>query len=76
MWDMPGVNATSIALIEAREGPTSQSVQCHAPGRAGSMREGRRVSVSARIGFTNAEEEVVGLTAVVPSLAGRPPANG
>lgn len=71
MWDMPD-NARSIALIEAfvKAGKPVGAV-CHAPVALGNVRgkdgeylvKGRRVT-----GFTNAEEEAVGLTAVVPFL--------
>jgi putative intracellular protease/amidase len=69
MWDMPD-NATSIALIEAFV-KTDKPVGavCHAPAALVNVRgkngeylvKGKRVT-----GFSNAEEEVVGLTAVVP----------
>lgn len=71
MWDMPS-NATSIALIEAfvKAGKPVAAV-CHAPvalvdvrGKDGEyLVKGRHVT-----GFTNAEEEAVNLTAVVPFL--------
>jgi putative intracellular protease/amidase len=71
MWDMPD-NATSIALIEAfvKAGKPVAAV-CHAPaafvnvqGKDGEyLVKGKRVT-----GFTNAEEEAVGLAAVVPFL--------
>lgn len=71
MWDMPD-NATSIALIEAfvADGKPVAAV-CHAPvafinvrGKDGEyLVKGKHVT-----GFTNAEEEAVGLTAVVPFL--------
>jgi putative intracellular protease/amidase len=71
MWEMPD-NATSIALIEAFVNSNKPVVAvCHAPaafvnvrGRDGQyLLKGKRVT-----GFTNAEEEAVGLTAVVPFL--------
>ena len=71
MWDMPG-NATSIALIEAFvKADKPVGAVCHAPvalvnvrGKDGEyLVKGKRVT-----GFTNAEEEAVGLTAVVPFL--------
>lgn len=71
MWDMPD-NAASIALIEAFvKADKPVGAVCHAPvalvnvrGRDGEyLVKGRRVT-----GFTNAEEEAVGLTAVVPFL--------
>ena len=71
MWDMPD-NPTSIALIEAfvKAGKPVGAV-CHAPvalvnvrGKDGEyLVKGKRVT-----GFTNAEEEAVGLTPVVPFL--------
>jgi putative intracellular protease/amidase len=71
MWDMPD-NTTSIALIEAfvKAGKPVAAV-CHAPvalvnarGKDGEyLVKGKRVT-----GFTNAEEEAVGLSAVVPFL--------
>lgn len=71
MWDMPD-NATSIALIEAfvKAGKPVGAV-CHAPVALVNVRgndgeylvKGRHVT-----GFTNKEEEAVGLTAVVPFL--------
>jgi putative intracellular protease/amidase len=71
MWDMPD-NATSIALIEAFvKADKPVGAVCHAPvalvnvrGKDGGyLVKGRRVT-----GFTNAEEEAVGLTSVVPFL--------
>ena len=71
MWDMPD-NATSIALIEAFvKADKPVGAVCHAPAALINVRgkdgehliEGKRVT-----GFTNAEEEAVGLTAVVPFL--------
>jgi putative intracellular protease/amidase len=71
MWDMPD-NATSIALIEAFvKADKPVGAVCHAPvalvnvrGKDGEyLVKGKRVT-----GFTNAEEELVGLTAVVPFL--------
>src|SRR5450755_2321059 len=69
MWDMPD-NATSIALIEAfvRDDKPAVAV-CHAPAALVNVRgkggeylvKGKRVT-----GFTNAEEQAVGLSAVVP----------
>ena len=71
MWDMPD-NPISIALIEAfvAAGKPVAAV-CHAPvafvnvrGKDGEyLVKGKRVT-----GFTNAEEEAVGLTTVVPFL--------
>ena len=71
MWDMPD-NATSIALIEAFvKADRPVGAVCHAPvalvnvrGKDGEyLVKGKRVT-----GFTNAEEEAVCLTAVVPFL--------
>jgi putative intracellular protease/amidase len=71
MWDLPD-NTTSIALIEAfvkAEKPVG--AVCHAPvalvnvrGKGGEyLIKGKRVT-----GFSNAEEEAVGLSVVVPFL--------
>ena len=71
MWDLPD-DATSMALIEASvKADKPVAAVCHAPaafvnvrGRDGEyLVKGRRVT-----GFTNTEEDAVGLTAVVPSL--------
>ena len=71
MWDMPD-NPMSIALIEAFvKADKPVGAVCHAPvalvnvrGKDGKyLVEGKRVT-----GFTNTEEEAVGLTAVVPFL--------
>lgn len=71
MWDMPD-NATSIALIEAFvKADKPVGAVCHAPvalvnvrGKDGDyLVKGKRVT-----GFTNAEEEAVGLSAIVPFL--------
>jgi putative intracellular protease/amidase len=71
MWDMPD-NATSIALIEAFvKSDKPVGAVCHAPvalvnvrGKDGEyLVKGKRVT-----GFTNAEEEAVDLTAIVPFL--------
>ncbi|MBL1265186.1 type 1 glutamine amidotransferase domain-containing protein [Candidatus Methylomicrobium oryzae] len=71
MWDMPD-NATSIALIEAFVNADKPvGAVCHAPvalvnvhGKDGDYWvKGKRIT-----GFTNAEEEAVGLTAAVPFL--------
>jgi putative intracellular protease/amidase len=71
MWDMPD-NATSIALIEAFvKANKPVGAVCHAPVALVNVRsrdgdylvKGKRVT-----GFTNAEEEAVGLTSVVPFL--------
>jgi len=71
LWDLAN-DAASIALIQAfarADKPTG--FVCHAPGVLKSVNaengqplvEGRKVT-----GFTNSEEEAVGLTAVVPFL--------
>ena len=71
MWDMSD-NPTSIALIEAFvKADRPVGAVCHAPvafvnarGKDGEyLVKGKRVT-----GFSNAEEEAVGLTAVVPFL--------
>jgi putative intracellular protease/amidase len=71
MWDMPD-NATSIALIESFvKADKPVGAVCHAPvalvnvrGKDGGyLVKGKRVA-----GFTNEEEEAVGLTKVVPFL--------
>jgi putative intracellular protease/amidase len=71
MWDMPD-NATSIALIEAfvRDDKPVAAV-CHAPAAFVNVRgkDGEYLVKGKHVtGFTNAEEETVGLTAVVPFL--------
>jgi putative intracellular protease/amidase len=71
MWDMPD-NPTSIALLEAFvQADKPVGAVCHAPvalvnvrGKNGDyLVKGKRVT-----GFTNSEEEAVGLTTVVPFL--------
>jgi putative intracellular protease/amidase len=71
MWEMPD-NKTSIALIEAFvKADKPVGAICHAPvalvnvrGKDGEyLVKGKRVT-----GFTNAEEDAIGLTAVVPFL--------
>jgi len=71
MWDMPD-NATSIALIEDFvKADKPVAAVCHAPvalinvrGKDGDyLIKGKRVT-----GFTDTEEEAVGLTSVVPFL--------
>ncbi len=71
MWDMSD-NSTSIALLEAFvKADKPIGAVCHAPvalvnvcGKTGAyLVKGKRVT-----GFTNAEEEAVGLTNVVPFL--------
>ena len=71
LWDL-AESAVSIALIEAFERASKPiSFVCHAPGVLRHVKaangeplvKGRRVT-----GFTNSEEEAVGLTAVVPFL--------
>ena len=71
MWDMSD-NAISIALIEAfvKAGKPVAAV-CHAPAAFVNVRgkDGEYLVKGKRVtGFTNAEEEAVGLTAVVPFL--------
>ena len=71
MWDMPD-NKASIALIEAfvKAGKPVGAV-CHAPAALVNVREmdGEYLIKSKRVtGFTNAEEEAVGLNKVVPFL--------
>jgi putative intracellular protease/amidase len=71
MWDMP-YNATSIAMIEAFvKADKPVATVCHAPVALVNVRDkngeylikGKRVT-----GFSNAEEEAVGLSGVVPFL--------
>ncbi len=71
MWDMPG-NRESIALIEAfARANKPVAAVCHAPAALVNVRgadgeylvKGRRVT-----GFSNTEEQAVGLTDVVPFL--------
>lgn len=71
MWDMPD-NKASIALIEAfvKAGKPVGAV-CHAPAALVNVRgmDGEYLLHGKRVtGFTDAEEEAVGLTAVVPFL--------
>ena len=71
MWDMPD-NATSIALIEAFvKADKPVGAVCHAPAALINVRgkDGEYLIKGKRVtGFTNAEEEAVGLTTVVPFL--------
>ena len=71
MWDLPD-NATSIALIEAFvKADKPVGAVCHAPVALVNVRgeDGEYLVKGKRVtGFTNAEEEAVGLTAVVPFL--------
>lgn len=71
MWDMPD-NATSIALIEAFvKADKPVGAVCHAPVALINVREneGRYLIEGKRVtGFSNAEENIVGLTAFVPFL--------
>ncbi len=71
MWDMAN-NATSIALIEAFvKADKPVGAVCHAPSALINVRgkEGEYLIKSRRVtGFSDAEEEAVGLTAVVPFL--------
>ena len=69
MWDMPD-NRVSIALIEAfvKTGKPVGAV-CHAPAALVNVRgiDGEYLIKSKRVtGFTNTEEEAVGLSNVVP----------
>ena len=71
MWDMPD-NATSIALIEAFvKADKPVAAVCHAPVALINVRgkDGEHLIKGKRVaGFTNTEEEAMGLTAVVPFL--------
>ena len=71
MWDMPD-NKISIALIEAFvKADKPIGAVCHAPAAIVNVRgkDGEYLVKSKHVtGFTNAEEEAVGLTAVVPFL--------
>lgn len=71
MWDMPD-NASSIALIEAFvKADKPVGAVCHAPAALVNVRgkDGEYLVKSKRVtGFTNEEEDAVGLTAVVPFL--------
>ena len=71
MWDMPD-NVTSIALIEAFvKADKPVGAVCHAPVALVNVRgqDGEYLVKGKRVtGFTNAEEEAVGLSAVVPFL--------
>ncbi len=71
MWDMPD-NKISIALIEAFvKADKPIGAVCHAPAALVNVRgiDGEYLIKSKRVtGFTNAEEEVVGLSNVVPFL--------
>ena len=69
MWDMPD-NTTSIALIEAFvKANKPVAAVCHAPAAFVNVRgkDGEYLVKGKRVtGFTNAEEQAVGLSAVVP----------
>ena len=71
MWEMPD-NATSIALIEAFvKADKPVAAVCHAPAALVNVcgKDGQYLVKGKRVtGFTNAEEEAVGLSAVVPFL--------
>ncbi|HEX3033909.1 MAG TPA: type 1 glutamine amidotransferase domain-containing protein [Thermodesulfobacteriota bacterium] len=71
MWDMPD-NATSIALIEAFvKADKPVAAVCHAPVALVNVRrkDGEYLVKGKRVtGFSNAEEEAVGLAEVVPFL--------
>ncbi|MBK6511258.1 MAG: type 1 glutamine amidotransferase domain-containing protein [Haliea sp.] len=71
MWDLPD-NAVSIALIEAfvKAGKPVAAV-CHAPAALFNVHtaDGQYLVTGKRVtGFTNEEEEAVGLTKIVPFL--------
>ena len=71
MWDMPD-NATSIAMLEAFvKADKPVAAVCHAPAALVNVRgkDGEYLVKGKRVtGFSDAEEEAVGLTAVVPFL--------
>ena len=71
MWDLPN-NKASIALIGAFvKADKPVGVVCHSPAALVNVRgkDGEYLVKGKHVtGFTNAEEEVVGLTAVVPFL--------
>ena len=71
MWDMPD-NGISIALIEAFvKADKPVGAVCHAPVALVNVRgkDGEYLVTAKRVtGFSNAEEEAVGLAAVVPFL--------
>ena len=71
MWEMPD-NATSMALIEAFvKADKPVAAVCHAPAALVNVRgkDGEYLVKGKRVtGFTNAEEQAVGLSAVVPFL--------
>ncbi|MDN3027978.1 type 1 glutamine amidotransferase domain-containing protein [Streptomyces sp. S.PB5] len=71
LWDL-AEDPTSIALIErAVESGTPMALVCHAPGAMRHCRtpDGTPLVAGRRVtGFTDSEEEVMGLTKVVPFL--------
>ncbi|MCS4293863.1 putative intracellular protease/amidase [Comamonas sp. BIGb0152] len=71
LWDLAN-DATSIALLEAFERAGKPlGLVCHAPGALIQVKaaNGQPLVAGRRVtGFTNSEEEAVGLTAVVPFL--------
>ena len=71
LWDLPD-NPTSIALIEAFvKADKAVGAVCHAPAALVNVRgkDGEYLVKNKRVtGFSNTEEEAVGLTAVVPFL--------
>lgn len=71
MWDMPD-NATSITMLEAFvKADKPVAAVCHAPAALVNVRgqDGEYLVTGKRVtGFSNAEEEAVALTAVVPFL--------
>jgi putative intracellular protease/amidase len=70
MWDL-AEDKTSIKLIESIYGAGKPIVLvCHAPGALRHVKIGGKPLVQGKkvTGFTNTEEEAVGLTKVVPFL--------
>lgn len=71
LWDLAN-DATSIALLEAFERAGKPlGLVCHAPGALIQVKavNGQPLVAGRRVtGFTNSEEDAVGLTAVVPFL--------
>ncbi len=71
MWDLPGSHSLAELLSEAAESGRVVSAVCHGPaGLIGAKRSDGRPLVEGRrvTGFTNSEEEGVGLQQVVPFL--------
>lgn len=70
MWDLAN-DLNSIALIENfNRQMKPMAFVCHAPGVLGNVEENKEPLVRGKnvTGFTNSEEEAVGLTNVVPFL--------